>query len=151
MNTKGKISYGNVEVDDEDLRPSNVRRRISIMIPEDVIAKLTTIGRRENEGYQTVINRILREAVASDDGGSVCERLSRVEVAVRELLLVQSILSPSAETTKPPEGGKGRRLPVEEEIEIRISRALVNQVANESDGKDEVPPLPPDWHSHYKP
>jgi hypothetical protein len=63
MSTKGKITYGTVEVDDEDLEPSKVRRRISIMIPEDVISKLTAMGQRESVGYQTVINRLLREAV----------------------------------------------------------------------------------------
>lgn len=86
MNTKGKISYGEVEVEDEDFEPASVRRRISIMLPEDVIAKLTLMGKREHEGYQTVINRLLREAVSTDDGRSIAERLRRLEALLEQLV-----------------------------------------------------------------
>ena len=71
MNTKSKLTYGTVELDDEDFLPANVRRRISIMIPEDVIAKLTAMGAKTGEGYQTVINRLLREAVSESEHGKI--------------------------------------------------------------------------------
>jgi uncharacterized protein (DUF4415 family) len=76
MSTKSKMNYGNVEVTDDDIKPEAVRRRISIFIPEDVIMKLTAMAKKEGIGYQTLINRLLHDAVSGD---SVTERLERIE------------------------------------------------------------------------
>jgi uncharacterized protein (DUF4415 family) len=83
MNTKTKkpprISYGDVDVPDEAFRPENVRRRISIMIPEDVLALVQSMAREAGLPYQTFINQLLREAVSGD---SIAARLNRIEKAL---------------------------------------------------------------------
>jgi len=82
MSTKAKteIRYGNVEVSDEDLAPGAVRRRISIMVPEDVLTRLKAMASKEGTGYQTLVNQILRDATMGDR--SVVARLERIEKAV---------------------------------------------------------------------
>ena len=80
MSTKANIRYGDVDVTDDDLSPSAVRRRISIMIPEDVLARLRQLAAVEGIGYQTLMNRILREYVLGDQ--SITSRLDRLERAV---------------------------------------------------------------------
>ena len=62
---KTEIEFGDVEVSKADFAPKAVRRRISIMIPEDVLAKLREIGARQGKGYQTVANELLREAAVN--------------------------------------------------------------------------------------
>jgi uncharacterized protein (DUF4415 family) len=74
-----RIEYGKVEVSDEELAPRAVRRRISIMIPEDVLGRLNDMAKAEAMGYQTLVNRILREAT---EGESISARLERIERAV---------------------------------------------------------------------
>ncbi len=75
-----RIKYGKVEVSDEELSPSAVRRRISILIPEDVLARLRKFATEEGTGYQTLINRILRDATHSEK--SIAARLERIERAL---------------------------------------------------------------------
>ena len=82
MSTKARqgIRYGNVEVSDDDLAPDAVRRRISIMVPEDVLARLKTMAGKQGIGYQTLINQILRDSTMGR--GSIVARLDRIERAV---------------------------------------------------------------------
>jgi len=81
MSTKSKIRYGNVEVSDDELAPEAVRRRISIMVPEDVLARLQKRAQREGLPYQTLMNQILRDATRGKN--SIAARLERIEKAVR--------------------------------------------------------------------
>lgn len=82
MNTKNRpnIRYGNVEISDDELAPSAARRRISIMIPEDVLARLRAMASRDGLGYQTLVNQLLRDATNEDN--SVAARLERIEKAI---------------------------------------------------------------------
>ena len=74
------IRYGNVNVSDKDFSSNAVRRRISIMVPEDILARLRQMASEEETGYQTLINRILHDATAAEN--SVIARLARIEKAV---------------------------------------------------------------------
>ena len=82
MNTKrkGKIIDGDVEISDDELAPSAVRRRISIMVPEDVLARLKSMADERGIGYQTLANEILRSS--TDEKNSVSVRLDRIERAL---------------------------------------------------------------------
>lgn len=61
---KPKIKYGVVDVTDAGLSPRAVCRRVSIMISEDVLAKLRVRG----EDIATSVGRILREHAKSKSG-----------------------------------------------------------------------------------
>lgn len=71
-----KIEYGSVEISEDAFTPRAVRRRISIMIPEDVLARLRADATAEDMGYQTLINRLLRDATSK---GSLVSRMERIE------------------------------------------------------------------------
>ncbi len=77
---RGHIEYGDVEISDAELSPHAVRRRISIMIPEAVLAHLRRMAEDEDIGYQTMINRILSDATKGEE--SITTRLERIEKAV---------------------------------------------------------------------
>lgn len=81
MNTKGKITYGDVEVSDDILSPEATRIRISIMIPGDVLDGIRAMAAKEGIKYQTLINKLLRDAVAA---GSIVDRVERLERKVFE-------------------------------------------------------------------
>jgi len=76
MNTKRKMKYGTVDIPEEAFAPANVRRRISIMIPEDVLAKLKELAASEGLPYQTLMNKILHNAINKD---SMASRLDHIE------------------------------------------------------------------------
>jgi predicted DNA binding CopG/RHH family protein len=92
-----EIEFGNVEVTDEDIAPAAVRRRISIMVPEDVLAKLRAAAQEEGIGYQTLINRILKERMSPTERAAVekitlnlsTEQLDELKETVHEALKPQ--------------------------------------------------------------
>jgi len=55
-------------------------RRISIMIPVEVLDRLEHLADKEGIGYQTLANRILRDATLGES--SMFARLDRLEKAV---------------------------------------------------------------------
>ena len=63
MSTKNKnIQYGKKDLLPKDaFEPKNVKMRISIMLDLDVIDEFKTRGSKQREGYQTLINKALRE------------------------------------------------------------------------------------------
>lgn len=75
-----RIKYGAVEVSSDDLSPAAVRQRISILIPEDILSRLRKMAKKEGIGYQTLINRLLRDGSAEKN--SVVARLDRIERAI---------------------------------------------------------------------
>lgn len=90
-----KIEYGNVGVDDVDFSPAATRRRISIMIPEDVLIKLRAKAADEGTGYQTLINTILRDAAMHGD--SLAKRIDRLETSLEPISKLFAVLSQHGE------------------------------------------------------
>ncbi len=87
-----KINFGKVEVSDDDFAPSAVRRRISIMIPEDVLEKLRQSANREGIGYQTLINKILRDKVSkSAESTSMNVSISKAQLRVLQQCLKEAV------------------------------------------------------------
>lgn len=102
---KNEITFGDVEVSDEDFEPHNVRRRISIMIPEGVLAKLRQIAAAEGKGYQTIANEILREAVSLDgkEYGERWVRIKQFRVVERQVAqLTEQLASLVEKKAQPP-------------------------------------------------
>lgn len=83
MSTKRrrKVEYGTVDIPDEAFAPENVRVRISIMIPGDVLDAVRKMAAADGIKYQTLINKLLRDAVSA---GSLADRVGRLERKVFE-------------------------------------------------------------------
>ncbi|WP_374073498.1 BrnA antitoxin family protein [Bdellovibrio bacteriovorus] len=60
---KTKINYGSVEIEEGVLSSQNVKIRTTAMIDGDVLVALKERAAKENTKYQTLMNKILREAV----------------------------------------------------------------------------------------
>lgn len=109
MSSKGNpnIVYGDVELSEEDFAPENVRRRISIMIPEDVLATLRAQAAKEAIGYQTLINQILRKAT---DGDTDSLWRKKMEKKFDELAhIMASINHALGEESQPKRAAKRRK------------------------------------------
>jgi uncharacterized protein (DUF4415 family) len=64
----------------EDFEAKNVRHRISIVVPEDVLMRFKQMSQETGLGYQTIMNQVLREASLSRSGvGTVGDRLEKLE------------------------------------------------------------------------
>ena len=70
-------SFGDVNVPEEAFRPENERWHISIKIPGDVLDAIKALAKQEGLPYQTLINRILRDAVMGE--GSLSSRVAHLE------------------------------------------------------------------------
>jgi uncharacterized protein (DUF4415 family) len=76
---KKEIRYGKRRVlADADFR--NPKIRISIMVDEDVIRVFKTRARETGEGYQTLMQRALRQAAQQP---SLEERIAKLEEALK--------------------------------------------------------------------
>ncbi len=71
------VEYGNVSLPADAFEPKNVRVRISIMVPEDVLLKLRELGKKHGKPYQTLANDLLREAVSH--GAETGERFAIIK------------------------------------------------------------------------
>lgn len=69
-----KKKKARLEVSDRDLEPGAVRRRISIMIPEDVLGRLRAFAAYRNISYQTLVNEILFAAVTPTEEARILAR-----------------------------------------------------------------------------
>lgn len=68
---------------DEDFESKNVRHRISIVVPEDILMRFREMAREKGLGYQTLMNQALREAALASSGVTTLgERLEKLEKAV---------------------------------------------------------------------
>ena len=63
MSTKSKkIQYGKKDLLPHDaFEPKNVKMRISIMLDLDIIDEFKVRSAKQREGYQTLVNKALRE------------------------------------------------------------------------------------------
>lgn len=83
MKTKGKnkkFEYGNVEVNLKDVRPEEIKIRITTFLDLDVVEKLKANAKDLGMGYQTFLNSYLRESILNEPG--VLTRLKRIEKAL---------------------------------------------------------------------
>lgn len=61
-----KVSYGKVELDDDEFAPEHTKIRVTTFIDHDVLQELKKTAKKERIGYQTLLNRKLREVVFGD-------------------------------------------------------------------------------------
>lgn len=75
------IKYGKgVGLTEADFEPQNIRHRISIAVPEDVLMAFREEAKEEGIGYQTLMNRVLRSHVKG--ARTLSDRLKRLEKVV---------------------------------------------------------------------
>lgn len=60
---KGKIKYGNVELDDSYFDLKNHKARVTTFVDGDVLAWLRKESEKIGVGYQTLLNMKLRESM----------------------------------------------------------------------------------------
>ena len=77
---KSKAKYGAVDVDLKDVRPEEVKIRITTFLDLDVLEKLKAHAKDLGMGYQTYLNTFLRESILNEPG--VLTRLKRIEKAI---------------------------------------------------------------------
>jgi predicted DNA binding CopG/RHH family protein len=69
------IEFGNIELDDSDLDFSKGKIRITTMVDMAIYDALKAEAKKRGLKYQTLLNFILREHFAKDDGKTPEERL----------------------------------------------------------------------------
>ena len=80
-NKTADIQYAKEDrLKDSDFEPRNVGHRISIVVPEDILMAYRKTASEEGIGYQTLMNKVLRDHIAGED--KLEERLERLEKAV---------------------------------------------------------------------
>ena len=62
-NDKKDILIGNVELDDDEFHPQNVKVRVTTMLDEDALGGLKKIAEQKGIKYQTLLNKIVRSYV----------------------------------------------------------------------------------------
>lgn len=67
---------------DEDFDSKNIRHRISIVIPEDILEYYRNLAKEKGLGYQTLMNQALRDAASSNVDTSLINRIERLEKLV---------------------------------------------------------------------
>jgi len=76
-----KIVYAkNDGVKDEWFLPENVKLRISIFIPEDVLTEFRKEAKKKNMGYQTLMNQVLRQHITKEE--TLEDRIVKLEKVV---------------------------------------------------------------------
>ena len=79
MKTK-KIKYGKVDVDLSNVKPDEIKVRITTFLDSDVLEALKAQAKDLGTGYQTFLNSFLRESLLKEPG--VLTRLKRIEKAI---------------------------------------------------------------------
>ena len=69
------------KLSDDEFEPKYVKHRISILIPEDVLNHYREMAKKEGIGYQTLINKVLRENMNANNS-NLEERLKKLEQIV---------------------------------------------------------------------
>ena len=77
---KTEYKYGSVNIPDEAFEPKNQKVRITSWIDGDVLDALKAHAAKTGEGYQTLMNRLLRAAILDDE--TVESRLAKLEAAI---------------------------------------------------------------------
>lgn len=80
MKTKSKVRYGKVDVDLSNIKPEEIKIRITTFLDSDVLEALKAHSKELGTGYQTYLNSFLREALLKEPG--VLTRLKRIEKAI---------------------------------------------------------------------
>lgn len=84
MNIKNKdIKFGDVEIDDSEFEPRNVKVRITTFIDQDILIDLRKISKTKGQKYQTLLNQILR---------AFCERRKSKKIASVEEKRIRQIV-----------------------------------------------------------
>jgi uncharacterized protein (DUF4415 family) len=82
MSTKNKkITYGKVDLPDDEFAPKSVKERITIFIDQDVLDGFRAKAKKEKTKYQSLINQALREAAEKP---SLADRVEALEIAIKK-------------------------------------------------------------------
>ncbi len=79
---KEKISYGNVDLPADEFEPKNGKFRVTMFLDLDLLDEIRKRAEAEGVGYQTWINKNLRELVFGSSAQSIFERLEALEKQV---------------------------------------------------------------------
>jgi competence protein ComGF len=87
MSTKNKdLVFGDVEIDEDEFEPRHVKVRVTTMIDQDIIVTLKQISEEKGQGYQTILNQILRAYVSSRTGSKKTKFKAATENRIREIV-----------------------------------------------------------------
>ncbi|MGZ3723542.1 MAG: BrnA antitoxin family protein, partial [Bdellovibrionales bacterium] len=75
-----KVKYGDVDAGLANVRPDEIKVRITTFLDLDVLETLKAQAKEIGMGYQTYLNTFLRETVLNEPG--VITRLKRIEKAI---------------------------------------------------------------------
>ena len=81
---KGKINYGNVNIDPEEFNPRNVKIRVTMFVDEEVLDAFRAAAEKHGVGYQTLMNQKLRESLQGLDK-TIVDRVAALEIALSGL------------------------------------------------------------------
>lgn len=80
---KADIVYGDKDIlKDTDFETINVRQRISILVPQNILKDLKTEAANQSIGYQTLINQILRSYI--QERPTLEDRVNRLEQLLKQ-------------------------------------------------------------------
>lgn len=81
------ITYGTVELPDDEFDPKNVKFRVTTFIDLDVVDELRRRAKGSKTKYQTLLNQILRDSVFGKEKGGVIETTEeQIRRVIREEL-----------------------------------------------------------------
>jgi hypothetical protein len=66
MNKKKTAKFGNVGISAKDFQDKNVRIQISMKVPMDLLKAYRTLAEEQGKGYQTLMQEVLRGALATE-------------------------------------------------------------------------------------
>jgi predicted DNA binding CopG/RHH family protein len=79
---KNKISFGSVELQEDEFNPKNGKIRVTMWIELDLLDQVRKKAADEGEKYQPWIKKQLREIVSGDSEKKIENRLIALEHAV---------------------------------------------------------------------
>ena len=78
--TKKKITYGKVNLDQDEFAPENCKFRVSMLVPQDILDEIRKLAKAKGLPYQIYINQVLRDHVFGD------AEKERIKAVVMEVL-----------------------------------------------------------------
>lgn len=79
-NKQNKITYGTVDLPPDEFEPKNVKFRVTMFVPLDVLDEIRKKAKAKDLPYQIYINQILRDVVYGDEEEKRIRKLIREEL-----------------------------------------------------------------------
>jgi uncharacterized protein (DUF4415 family) len=83
MKSTKNIKYGAVEIAKNDLSPENVKIKVTTFVDQDVLRVLKERAAAEGVGYQTLLNRTLRQSILGEK--SLPDRVKVLELDIKKI------------------------------------------------------------------